>query len=214
MQIKQKKTEREIKQLTINVPYTCGPVRFSVLVLLSVSFYKQQDFTYRDKNMTSSDNHKNMFGENNSSNPQPESNDNKHSRNVIYEVSGFVLLVTILCVLCCLKKKCNRHKKDQKNLYEISETSYLLESGNQVGDQSQNSSVEPHSSYLSIFEGSLHNPELFIFDSSYINYNRLHIDKLIGIGEIFFKVLASDGDGDGAKRCKLIRMTACLGAEL
>ena len=120
-----------------------------------------------------------MFVDNiNNATLSPEPTNTKRS-TLVYEITGFVLLVVLLCVLCLIKRKCNGSRDDQISLYEISdETCNLVESGNMAVRQYQSSDV----SYPDILQSALREDQLFLFDSLIVDYDKFHIERLIGIG--------------------------------
>ena len=105
---------------------------------------------------------------------------NAEHNTLVYEIIGFVLLVVLLCVLCLIKRKCSNTGDDaQISLYEISdETCNLVESGNMAVRQYQTADP-PHPDIL---QTTLRDDELFLFDSVIVDYDKLRIERLIGIG--------------------------------
>ena len=120
-----------------------------------------------------------MFLDNiNNATLSPEPTNAKRS-TLVYEITGFVLLVVLLCVLCLIKRKRSGSRDDQISLYEISdETCNLVESGNTAVRQYQSSDV----SYPDILQSALREDQLFLFDSLIVDYDKFHIERLIGIG--------------------------------
>ena len=126
----------------------------------------------------------NMFVDNiNNATLSPEPTNGKRRSTLVYEIAGFVLLVVLLCVLGLIKRKCRGSSDDQISLYEISdETCNLVESGNMAMRQYQSSDAP----YSDILQTTLNDDELFLFDSLIVDYDKLHIQRLIGVGRGLF----------------------------
>ena len=110
--------------------------------------------------------------------PIPEATNNRHN-TLLYEIVGFVLLVALLCVLCLIRRKCYDSSEDQISLYEINdETSNLVESGNMAVNQYRTT----ERAFPDILHRALPD-DMLLFDScNIVEYNKLHIERLIGIG--------------------------------